>query len=1157
MRRLNYSIKTKTLILVAVFSVFGIWIAGNIVHAGDVSEGGGTSGKSLYQNMSSSQKAASDIYYYALKECVNRGYLAEGVNLDQLSGGGVRSGAWFNKKNKNPPYEAFVNLGYFIGTAGDSARSNCGDGGNWINTAYLSLWGYTDMITALCETTGAQRWDQPRDKGCPQNDGMFTGSAENFVTNRFSLSQFTSTVKSKVYAGVEPSTMRANGSEGEKAAQYIEERTVLITGCAGNAQPGSGENAKYLYNITYVDQYGVSQPGVQYYGGGSGGKSRDTKITYLSGSGGDVTKSCSDLEMSVNTNSAAYISAVRVAGGDVPPAPSGSGSGSSSSQNTCGSSIPLIGWIVCPITSAITALNDGMWAMISNMLNVNPITQTDAITNKPTPIYNAWGAIRSIANVLFVIFFLVIIFSQLTGAGITNYGIKKLLPRLIICAILVNISFVLVQVAVDLANIVGASLFNLIKSFAPAQTFSWTKFYTEIFGGTFALSAAAGVTAGIVAGATLASSVFYMVLPMALMGLLGILAAFLTLIFRQAVIPILAIIAPLAFVAYLLPNTEQWFKKWWDLLLKMLMMYPIAATIFGGCSFAAAVIIESGPNDPIKYITGLIVMSVPLFSIPFISRQGGAMLNTVGGSLNKLVEKARNPIQDWSKARADSHMANYLNDKDNKGGQQRFRGAPRRFLRASSERRKIMDTQTKADRESFEAQGIDGQIKGMTGRTVSSRAARMNAFDSQKNLAASTAFAENEARDRDFRLNGAHGKTDSFDPNQSVNTREYKSQQEKKGSEALNTQRRMDDKSLIPLRERVTTAEGNAEKATNRAKTITEGSDGVLRVRAAVKDSAEDLENTQQHNTAVIETASTDIDATDPNLTPIQREALAKIDGTTRAGLKTNKLVRKNEASATGQAVAAQNQEIADIYLTPDPTTGGVNENVIKAAGMGGVVGQVRVQAGATQEQASFQATNVAATKTYFTHEGLSTGADLSRPADEHKIMDIIMGKITPRPGGPPATLEELIAADEMMVDTGSRLGMAQTWDVIAAMSAGTEKLRRSQAFRASIAGSSKKPVFIGGGPMGQLAAGTSSDNFIKVANSALEAGKIAAEDFQLLDKDEIGIYADSVNTLGLSRIKKDELKLAIGRAKLNPDIWDKIPGEKREQMARLEKAIL
>ena len=53
---------------------------------------------------------------------------------------------------------------------------------------------------------------------------------------------------------------------------------------------------------------------------------------------------------------------------------------------------------------------------------------------------------------------LIVIFSYLTGIGINNYRIKQILPRLILTAILVNLSFIVCLLAVDASNILGSSL---------------------------------------------------------------------------------------------------------------------------------------------------------------------------------------------------------------------------------------------------------------------------------------------------------------------------------------------------------------------------------------------------------------------------------------------------------------------------------------------------------------------------------------------------------------------------------------------------------------------------------------------------------------------------------------------------------------------------
>lgn len=65
------------------------------------------------------------------------------------------------------------------------------------------------------------------------------------------------------------------------------------------------------------------------------------------------------------------------------------------------------------------------------------------------------------------------------------------------------------------------------------------------------------------------------------MALIVVVVAGLTLVLRQIIIVGMVIISPLAFVAYLVPNLEQYFKKWWSSYIKLLMMYPLIVGLFG------------------------------------------------------------------------------------------------------------------------------------------------------------------------------------------------------------------------------------------------------------------------------------------------------------------------------------------------------------------------------------------------------------------------------------------------------------------------------------------------------------------------------------------------------------------------------------------------
>ena len=80
------------------------------------------------------------------------------------------------------------------------------------------------------------------------------------------------------------------------------------------------------------------------------------------------------------------------------------------------------------------------------------------------PVLSAYNTFLPYANLVLAVVFLLIIYSEATGNGfgaMNNYSIKKTLPRLIIFAILINLSFYICAAAVDVSNIAGSSMYKL------------------------------------------------------------------------------------------------------------------------------------------------------------------------------------------------------------------------------------------------------------------------------------------------------------------------------------------------------------------------------------------------------------------------------------------------------------------------------------------------------------------------------------------------------------------------------------------------------------------------------------------------------------------------------------------------------------------------
>ena len=323
------------------------------------------------------------------------------------------------------------------------------------------------------------------------------------------------------------------------------------------------------------------------------------------------------------------------------------------SENSTSTSCDVqgIGWFICPVSNWLADGIDFMYSALQQFLKTKPLETT----NQNSGIYLAWVIMRNISNVAFIVAFLVIIYSQLTSVGISNYGVKKMLPRLIIAAVLVNLSFTFCAVLLDLSNVTGYAfqdafmgIKNTISTVGENTGVGWT--WSEVIVMILSNGAlAGGVVATVAMGAEL--------LPLALSALVGIglvlLLVLLIMAARQALIVILIIISPLAFVCYLLPGTEKWFKKWRDLFLTMLVFFPAFAVIFGGAQLAGIIIIQNatGANGGIMQILGMVVQVIPLALTPIILKLSGGLLGKFAGFVNDKNKGLYDRTKNWSKDR--------------------------------------------------------------------------------------------------------------------------------------------------------------------------------------------------------------------------------------------------------------------------------------------------------------------------------------------------------------------------------------------------------------------------------------------------------------------------------------------------------------------------
>ena len=342
-----------------------------------------------------------------------------------------------------------------------------------------------------------------------------------------------------------------------------------------------------------------------------------------------------------------------------PGEPSGDGTTpKEEDQENC--KIDYIGWIVCPIVNTLASMSEGARARLINMLTVDAKSILGDISEGS--VYSYWSKIRDYANILFVVFFLFVIYSQMTGYGLDNYGIKRMLPKLIVGVIVVNASFYICGLLVDLSNVVGSSAFNFVSAAAVG----------DIPAGEWSNSDSGWINK--IAGLALALTVGYFALATVISMLLFVVITAVTTIFllgvREAIIILCIVLSPLAFVAMIMPNTEGLYKKWWSAFKAALMVYPMVGLVYGASNLAAR-ILGSGLDEKdiiMQSIVALLVFA-PLLIVPKLVRNAVEIIG-IGGAIawaNKKMNKGRDRLTDkvgkWRENKLTSQFAKHRREK--------------------------------------------------------------------------------------------------------------------------------------------------------------------------------------------------------------------------------------------------------------------------------------------------------------------------------------------------------------------------------------------------------------------------------------------------------------------------------------------------------------
>lgn len=357
------------------------------------------------------------------------------------------------------------------------------------------------------------------------------------------------------------------------------------------------------------------------------------------------------------------------------PGSGGAGAGDTGSDTSsnigCDFSTNPLSWVICPVVDMMSAAIDATDSLITQemVLPTQQIFCLNTSGNNDTcdAYYTAWATFRNIALGLIAIAGLIIVIAQALGMEVLDaYTIRRTLPRILVAAIAITLSWPLMNFAVTLSNNLGFGIRDIIV--APFHGLNDTinlnfsngggfigGFENFIGGvGIFGGAAIAGVSIWIATGG------MGIVLSYVATAGLAVLIAILVLILRQIAVIMLILLSPIAIVAYILPNTQRVFRMWWESFVKALLMFPmIAAFIAAGRVFAAISLnsASNGVGGVFHGLIGFVAYFAPYFMIPLTFRFSGSVMSGLGNAINQRAQGAFNGLASFRQGQRQKRIA--------------------------------------------------------------------------------------------------------------------------------------------------------------------------------------------------------------------------------------------------------------------------------------------------------------------------------------------------------------------------------------------------------------------------------------------------------------------------------------------------------------------
>lgn len=402
MNKLKFKLKSTILLLFAIALPATSIFQTTPVSADTKGVGSLPFNQKLYDQLSTRQ------HYYWLNYCF------EEKDIDHIPDDEMSKWDFFNRYgDEGSGYQSV--LGSMWGQ-GDKSTREC-RGGAVVKNAFNRL-GYTNPREAFCSLRGAEFDGNTDYATCVA--GIGANNSVNFnpkgwdngrVSPKDTAKSFRDLVKDKVPSLTPPMEyMRAYSSLIQQCKVQLQGPYEAGFGAASNKYqvPTVVQGDDGTYEVKMMKGVGVESSNEM---DGSVALAAATSYSanwYNFSSANRIT--CSQAAEKARGTAGAYAKYInKKSSGETIPPGGDDRYGDDNTEETSSCNIDGIGWIICPVMNALAKWNDAAFDALDDILRIDPELMTNPATER------AWKNFRDIANIAFVLVFMLIIYAQMTG----------------------------------------------------------------------------------------------------------------------------------------------------------------------------------------------------------------------------------------------------------------------------------------------------------------------------------------------------------------------------------------------------------------------------------------------------------------------------------------------------------------------------------------------------------------------------------------------------------------------------------------------------------------------------------------------------------------------------------------------------------------------